>query len=243
MTRDYLPFLDCTPEYLARRDAARLCVHDALARCGVAIDAVRGSWRYGDFHLSSYGRISMSDLDLVITGMTDSEIASLRPEIERRLAPALQIPVSIHPLESMRGMSSDDARLLAIGEYLISILRKVQAGRMSADYARAKVTLLFLRRTTDERYPEVAFRMDEPGIIRAAKVKLGIAADFTVADMTHCLQNERDETIQRFIAGCLLHNPTSEFVRKWERDVRAASSVSQWLKEFLISRSLECIAG
>lgn len=240
MPRDRHLF-DCSEQYLERRERAQQFLRDALAHCGIESDAMRGSWRHDDFHLSPDGRVSFSDLDLVLPGATDVEIADLRMAIHRALSPALQIPVSIHPVESMRDLSVGDARLLVIGEYVISIFRKVTSGRMSADYARAKVSLLFLRATRGERYRDVARRIDDDTVTRAVRVKLGTADDFSVDDLRDCLQGQQDATIQRFVAQCVLRSPGPEFMRAWEEEVLAASSVTTWLKEFLIARSLECM--
>lgn len=219
--------------YLERRMKASAFVHEAMHGSGVAAGAVRGSWRHGDFHLSLGSTVSFSDLDLVVMGTVD-ELVRLSDELAGRLISTLRLKIAIHPVESMAGMSLEDARLLLIGEYIISMARKVPTGLMSADYVRAKIALLFLRSRLDERYLDVARRTGCEGA--AAQVKLGGGDRFSAGQMASCLSSVDDANTRRFVDGCLFGGPDRRFLRGWAEDVVRAPSVDPWLKEFVVTR-------
>lgn len=228
------------PGYLERRVQAGAFVHEALHGSGVAAGAVRGSWRHGDFHLSLGSMVSYSDLDLVVMG-TVEELVRLSDELARRLSSTLRLKIAIHPVESMAGMSLEDARLLLIGEYIISMVRKVPTGLMSADYVRAKIALLFLRSRLDERYLDVAHRARREATV-AVQVKFGGADRFSADQMASCLSSADDANTRRFVEGCLFGEPDQRFLREWTEDVVQAPSVDPWLKEFVVARVEESLA-
>lgn len=226
--------------YLERRVQANALVHEALYANGIAAGAVRGSWRHGDFHLSLGSTVSFSDLDLVVMGTVD-ELVRLSDELARRLSSTLRLKIAIHPVESMAGMNLEDARLLLIGEYIISMARKVPTGLMSADYVRAKIAFLFLRSRLDERYLDVAQRAGCEGAA-AVQVKLGGGECFSIDQMASCLSSADDENTRRFVDGCLFGEPDQRFLREWTEDVVRATSVDPWLKEFVVARVEQSLA-
>jgi hypothetical protein len=234
--------LGWSEEYSARREELRRLVCDVLEECGAGVASLRGSWLYSDFHLNSDCKRSFSDLDLVLIGRENDDISRVRQAIDLRLGSLLRLNVAIHPLESMQGMTIQDARLLLIGEYFISVFRKVRTGYMTMDYARAKISLLFLRISREERYKDVMRRLDSDLVRRAGLVKLGSMSRFSVEDMTQCLRGEKDEIVSLFLKECIAGRPSSLFLEEWQQEVERAPSVDRWLKDLLLNKVGESLS-
>jgi len=228
--------------YVAHRKRRTGLVYAVVEECGAGLGSLRGSWHYGDFHLALDGARSFSDLDLVLVGASREEISLMGEAIEHRLASSLKLKVAIHPTESMMGMTLEDAKLLLVGEYLISTFRKVPDGYMTLDYVRAKIALLFLRTSREERYEAVLRRLDSELVTRAGMVKFGSRSEFSVVNMAQCLGGELNEVVAGFVRECLVGRPSSGFLEEWKQKVQEAPSVGRWLKNLVITRVSEAMA-
>ena len=80
--------------YQSARSAASSIVVGVLKSFGL-VEALRGSWAFGDFHLLADHRTSYSDLDLTVPFIQDSERMALSKDVLGSLRKHINVPVSI----------------------------------------------------------------------------------------------------------------------------------------------------
>jgi hypothetical protein len=136
---------------------------------------LRGSWRWGDFHLDERSGRSCSDLDLL----------GRRPPIERHVAtPSGRLRVAVHAV--------DYEPMISIRVSCSFALVNLASARLTPGvdpYILAKCQLMLARESVDERYADVAVRIGGATGAGLLARKLGIdqarqpawARDFPVA--------------------------------------------------------------
>lgn len=198
--------------------------------------ALRGSWLYGDFHLSECGQWSHSDLDLVVHGAGANERAEIAFEVQSRLAKVIEISVSVHPADYIEVMSLADARILVIGECLANLMYRVPTGRVTADYVRAKGSLMIMRTSMRERYASVAREVGSRDALMAFFVKLGVIETFSVGACRQLLSCCSESPAVEFLRKCLCGSLDSEYVKETARLLGGVRSVDPWLRNNLLDK-------
>lgn len=192
--------------------------------------SVRGSWRYGDFHLDQSGR-SLSDLDLVVEELYPHDRAALRTSLIAELP--IVMNVSIHPRDSLIEMNLQESRILNTCEF-ISKLRAWP--RHDLSYTRAKILLLLSRQSTLERYTDVAARLGTPQSRHALRVKLGQSSRFSIHDSVALASSSGQVKAVEFIEQCVVQEPTPSFLARLVKDLRSCTTIDSWLKQHLLGK-------
>ena len=140
-----------------RRHAALGSVERACFPAG----SLRGSWRWGDFHLDERGGHSCSDIDLFGR--------DAHPERLRTGAGALR--VAVHTVDYERTVS-----LRVSYAFALVNLATARLERADDPYLLAKAQLMLARRDARERYADVAARIGGVAGARLLSRKLGLEA-------------------------------------------------------------------
>lgn len=196
---------------------------------------LRGSFAHDDFHLNVWDGVSRSDVDLVGLGASESRREALIRDVARAVKAGTGLPlkVSIHPERSFEDLRPDDARFLALGEY-IRHERCPEAG--VGDFLRAKIALLALRAVPQERYRAVGERVG--GAARQAlAVKLGDAADFSVGTARALLALSPLPEAQRL--AVLMSDDEVALRTAYKQELLDRRTVSLWLRRY-IAGTLPC---
>jgi len=191
--------------------------------------SIRGSWLYGDFHLSKEGDYSLSDLDLVIDGETLARCGEIAHEVATSLKQVISLRVSVHPARYLEAMELDDAKFLVIGEYLANVKCYVPLGQTTKDYIRAKCALMVLRNSISERYAEVARRIGTIEAYQALSVKLGSSDVFSSEVCCKLLSECSEQTVVEYSRYCLLDDVSDNHLDSILRRLANSSSVHPWL--------------
>jgi hypothetical protein len=142
-----------------QRRAALASVQQAAALAG----SLRGSWRWGDFHLDEHTRRSCSDVDLF--GREADAPANLRTAAGR-------LRVAVHDVDYEATVSLRVNFAFALVNLAVARLE-----RTDDPYLLAKAQLMLARRDAGERYADVAARVGgDPGARLLAR-KLGLDHD------------------------------------------------------------------
>jgi hypothetical protein len=193
--------------------------------------SVRGSFRYGDFHLEPATASLRSDLDLLGPGLGERDRERTAAALGAALAtgPGVRLRVSIHPHDGFAPLSPADLRLMSIGEYL----RHDADGGYPRDYLLAKVCLLLARSTQAERYLETALRVRTPQALAAGRVKVGEARTFPEASARALLAGVDRPEAALFAAECLGRSPGAAFRRDYARRLRQRTGIDPWLRNYV----------
>jgi hypothetical protein len=206
---------------------AKLRSHDLM-------DALRGSWKYNDFHLDHIGKQSFSDLDLMVdVSATDQQ--KIKSSLERDLAPCLTLPVSVHGADSLLKINLEDSFVLNIGEFIAKTRLKGECDSFY-HYTLAKISLLLLRTSSRERYEAVAHRIDAPEAHAALAVKLGRESTFDVNAAKLLLTHSSHPTAREFYERCILETPGEAFLTSFRSRIRSCKTIEPWLQEYLIKK-------
>lgn len=221
---------------LELRQAHRQFVLDTLAQNHL-LQALRGSWKYGDFHLHHAGGFSLSDLDLVVPGVSPTSRRMIQSKLQKDLAPFFPLKVSIHPADSLLKMNLADSFVLNIGEF-IAKTRMVKTVDTSYDHTLAKISLLLLRSYPEERYPEVACRIGTPEALSALAVKLGAEAKFSsdTAGLLLKSTSAANSFALEFLERCVFEPASEDFLGSLRNRIALCSSIEPWLREYLIRK-------
>lgn len=192
--------------------------------------SVRGSWKYGDFHLNQKGT-SLSDLDLVIEDLSSEDRVALRTSLIAELP--IRMNVSIHPKDSLLEMSLEESRILNVCEF-VSKLGTCSLRELS--YARAKILLLLARQSISERYGDVAARLGTPQSQQALRVKLGQSSRFTIPDSVAIACSSGQVKAVELIEQCVVQQPTSSYLASLIKDLRSCTTIDSWLKQHLLGK-------
>jgi hypothetical protein len=143
-----------------RLTALRIDALESVQRASNRFSAsLRGSWRWGDFHVDENSGLSCSDMDLW------APHRRLVTSVETR---AGVLRVSIHPADYESSLSLEGSLCFA--------LINLATARLRLDdnpYLLAKCQLMLGRRTVHERYVDVAARSGRRGV-DALALKLGV---------------------------------------------------------------------
>ena len=212
---------------LKARHRARKFVARVLRDCG-ASQALSGSWKHGDFHLSPDG-ISFSDVDLICPDLSDRQAVRLREQVRAMLSERFVMRVSVHTRPSLRRMSIEDARFFLGLEYVTSVLRD----SATLDYLRSKIALLANRQYVAERYQSVSRRLGLEVATRALEVKLGTETNFSTLSGLQLLGALKDARSRDLLSELFTQTPTGAWGETHLRELRrAAPTIDNWLKDY-----------
>lgn len=122
-----------------------------------------GSWAYGDFHFSLASGTTLSDVDVHCS--PKCALGEFYVAVPGLLSP---VRVSRRSEDYAGGIDLADSNLLA------SFLLAAPSAQSQWDYVAAKVALLWLRESVEERYKMVAERVGTAATQAALARKLGI---------------------------------------------------------------------
>ena len=216
------------------RDKAKSVILDLLRRHGLS-QALRGSWKYDDFHLSKDGSHSLSDLDLVMDGVSDDVRHQHAEVLRNELSTVLALHVSIHGSDSLLEMNLDDSFVLNMGEFIAKTSR-LNPEHPKYSYTLAKISLLMLRDFTRERYINISKRIHTCEAKTAIEVKLGEKTCFTTERAFKLLSLSTHSTIEFFLRNCVQRSPNHETIKSVNEQIRKCSSIAPWLQNYLISK-------
>jgi len=191
--------------------------------------SLRGSWKYGDFHLDQRGR-SLSDLDLVVEELSTHDRAALRTSLVAELP--IMMNVSIHPRDSLLVMNLQESRILNICEFI----SKLRVPSHDLSYARAKILLLLSRQNTLERYRDVAVRLGTSQSQRALRVKLGQSFKFSTCDSVALASSSGQVKVVEFIEQCVVQEPATSYLDSLVKDLASCTTIDPWLKQHLLGK-------
>jgi hypothetical protein len=137
--------------------------HEALVsvlRAADAVGSLRGSWRWGDFHLDERTRASCSDVDLF-----GREAYSA----DRLRTAAGSLRVAVHAVDYERTVSVRVSYAFALVNLAVARLE-----RADDPYLLAKAQLMLARQDARERYADVAARVGGASGARLLARKLGL---------------------------------------------------------------------
>ncbi len=220
--------------YQSLRNNQRELVTDLLQQQNLS-HALRGSWKYNDFHFDAVGKFSLSDLDLVVEGLSPDERRQLQKALQRKFLDKLSLRVSVHGADSLLKMNLTDSFILNTGEF-ISKARNLKRGAPEYDYTLAKIVLLLLRDSPEERYHEITMRVGTLEAHLALKVKLGLAAAFPVESAAQLLRTGTSPTAHEFADECVLSAPSQDFANALRLRIRGCDTIAPWLQEYLIAK-------
>jgi len=181
--------------------------------------------------------MTMSDVDLVVEDMDKSGRDSLTQQIAEaiRSLTGLSMPVSAHPRDTFRPLSRPDASFLAIGEFLRHI-DECAHDSVRRSFIYAKICLLILRERQQERYVETAMRIDTQEAKLAARVKLGIAEDFSTESASALLKTSPCAEASLFAEQCVTRYPDRQFREWYVRSLRARRTIDSWLRNYVADK-------
>jgi hypothetical protein len=208
------------PEGVTHQDVHLQCRHSQL-RERVARDVIAtansvdervfvggGSWLAGDFHLRAHPFTSYSDIDLAARASASGDYSSMcravADAVQERLG--LELPVTV-PAPEWTTLDVPGARFLAIGEFLRQI-PYVKAHSPRTDYLLAKISLSVSRMVREERYAEVADRLNRPAARHALAVKTGQLTRFDVGAALALLAEAGTPEAEQFAATCVARTPS-----------------------------------
>jgi hypothetical protein len=196
---------------------------------------VRGSFGHDDFHVTSHGLNTFSDLDLLYPDCMEPERFQRARRVEERLMSecGIRIRVSVQPADMYVTLSPSDSRFLSIGEYLR------HRGEYSSDkdrscYLLAKTTLATLRRNSDERYVATASRLASSASDRALAVKFGSANGFEVLEALLLLRRGPREAVE-FANILEWAEPFEAVHRAYVQQLSLRTNIPTWLRLLVIS--------
>lgn len=214
------------------RARAKSVVLNLLRGHGLS-QALRGSWKYDDFHLSKDGSQSLSDLDLVIDGVSDDVRRQYAEDMQNELSAVLALRVSIHGSDSLLEMNLGDSFVLNMGEFIAKTSR-IKPEHPEYSYTLAKISLLMLRNFTKERYLDVSQRIHTREVEMSMGVKLGDETYFPTDAATKLLSLSPHSTVKYFVENCVRRSPGEDTIMSVIDQIRQCSSIAPWLQDYLI---------
>jgi hypothetical protein len=155
------------------RSQALQQVHAALANSGLGFDALRGSWRFGDYHFDLDSGTSFSDLDLLVL-----RPPKLDPDAIGRLCDSvspLVKRVSVKPVDEFsQTLTLESATWVAVAAF-VARMTHPPCHPVERTYVLAKVLLHLHRRSVPARYGAIAAQIATRAARGALHVKLGWA--------------------------------------------------------------------
>lgn len=223
-----------TSSYIKVRKKAKQHVLAALRKYEM-VHSLRGSWNYGDFHISPDGKSTRSDLDIVLLGASSAERKEYRDRLQRDFDDTLGLRVSVHGADSLLMMTLNDSFVLNTGEFLSKTIRDT-VSQQEYEYTLAKISLLLLRQRPDERYEDTARRIGTREAAEALAVKFGVSDVFSNDSAKVLLSTSSNPVVGRFLDMCVLERPSRQFVHSMYDEIRRCRSIEPWLQEYLISK-------
>lgn len=222
------------PSTMLVREKTKSLILDLLRRHGLS-DALRGSWKYDDFHLSQDGSESLSDLDLVMGGVLDDVRCNYVEVLQNDLSAVLALRVSIHSHDSLLEMNLSDSFVLNMGEFIAKTIR-IDPKHPLYSYTLAKISLLILRNFPSERYIDVSKRINTREAENAIAVKLGEEAYFSKEAASMLLSLSGYSTVEYFLSNCVQKLPNQETIKSVKEQIRTCNSIDPWLQNYLINK-------
>jgi hypothetical protein len=200
---------------------------------------LKGSWENNDFHLDLNGKTTYSDVDLFIPDINSSEKKILITLLEKKISSLFSnyIKVSIHNRNSLSIMNIQDAKILALGEYVSTYKKYVKKGLVPRDYFIAKTLLNLHRKSLDEKYVEIKNNRNFKILNSCFDVKLGILTKLEKAQMDDYFSKTcNDNLLNFFLENCYYMNPDKHFENKIFNWLYEANSIEDWLRDYLIKK-------
>lgn len=221
-------------QYQCERQKQLFLILDCLRRHNL-LTALRGSWKYNDFHFDQVGKSTRSDLDLVVEWLSLVKRQELTTTVQNDFADKFTLRVSIHGADSLLKMSLADSFILNTGEF-IAKTKKLEVGSPNYDYTLAKIVLLLLRISPEERYGDVAKRIGTPEAHQALGVKIGSYSIFSIDQALTLLYSSERTIAHEFAEQCVLTVPNQQIVETICCRVRNCRTIAPWLQQYLIQK-------
>lgn len=158
-----------------RRAEAAAAVLDALRSAGLPLAALYGSWAHGDFHLDESTSTSLSDVDLVLPDHSPQDRAELTIAVERNLPTGAAKRVTARAANDLGNLVPSAHMWITLAAYATALRREPHRTAQVDGYLTAKTLLMLLRSSSEERYAQIAQRLNTPHANRALAIKLGAA--------------------------------------------------------------------
>jgi hypothetical protein len=139
---------------------ARRRALESVAGAADGLGSLRGSWRWGDFHLDGTGRRSCSDVDLFATEPSPRDV------LATGVGP---LRLAVHPVDY-----EPDVSLSVSYAFALVNLATARLVRDDDPYLLAKARLMLARQHAGERYTDVAARLGSPAAAALLGRKLGL---------------------------------------------------------------------
>lgn len=221
-------------DYLRRREQRWVLVRQAVSTTS-SVQCLRGSWVAGDFHLDRTGNRSFSDVDLAF-GSDSSVSDAARQFISDALSQAgFPLRVSIHREEALARLTSQDARILKMAEFLVHTA-SVPRGSPLAAYWLAKTSLLLLRETSNEGCGAIAERIGTAEAQLAFAVKLGEQTTFTAENARQLMEGSGNDIAHEFLRRCVLVCPAPAYRDEVADRLRQCESFTPWLLDYVLAK-------
>jgi hypothetical protein len=224
--------------YLERRKLLRqkiIKVIDGFAD----VLALRGSWKYDDFHLNLNKDITYSDIDLLANSKQNFNREKILMPIEIQLKNIINIKLSIHPDDHFEKISLEDSKLKTIYEYIVYYKNCIITRRTPLNYFKAKTLLLLMKsEEKQQRYFDIYDEVNHPGIVNLYNMKIGITETFQKHFVSDMVAKKGDLIIKSFFDNCIEHQPQEHYFSEIHRRFISAKSISPWLKSYIISKQM-----
>jgi|GEM_PF-4592269 len=148
-------------------------VHASLIDAGVPLQALYGSWAYGDYHFDESCSRTFSDLDLFLPLNADAE--RIVRALNEALADVIDIRVTVRrhrDLDANFNIGTD--RWITLSGFVSSFCN-IRQGALPGwrDYQQAKALLMLLRESREVRYAAVAADLGTSAAYNALELKIG----------------------------------------------------------------------
>jgi hypothetical protein len=197
--------------------------------------ALRGSWLNQDFHWNSKLNKTYSDLDLIITHISEPERFFKCKEIMCLLQPFFEVHASAHSEDALSVLSLNDSITLNVAEFIYKF-SQCQKNPSAHCYTLAKFGLRLLREHTNEGNFDIAERLGNDTARLALKNKLGLANSFSDANFEKLLSSSEHPLVQM----CKQYVFAKDGMQVIAREVRVllprCVTVSDWLEEYLLAK-------
>jgi hypothetical protein len=191
---------------------------------------VKGSFRYGDFHLRVADQTTLSDLDLILSTATDENRHQAARMVHRHImaTTGIEIRVSVQPEDHHDALNLSDARLLVIGEYLRHA-PTIASDWPAYDYLLAKSCLGVLRTKPTQRPNQVTAEVGTGAARAALRMRLGSSDAFPAAGAATLLEQGPESAERDMLARLVGKSPTRVQSEDFLSELASRPEIHPWL--------------
>lgn len=191
---------------------------------------LRGSFRYGDFHLDRAG-MTFSDIDLLLPCLEkERHLIASRVEDDICKLVGQRVKVSVQHRDTQGLLSLDDARFLAAGDYLRQRFAVSEAdGPGRSSYLLGKAVLGVLRHHPSERGSQVAAREPFAVVTQALEARLGFRDDFGEEHAAQALMHHPESHRAMQLAEWL-SLPGGDALEVFREELGTHNRIDPWLR-------------